>query len=218
MGGRGLANIPASARPRQGPQPGDRVPHGSGLGDVMGTALRYAVGLYAVLSAGLASAEGLSALSDDAPARRIVQAQPNPASPPAPTPLLDASDPAQLAGAMQEWGWLAKLTTDTSGDPKIDSKISQSTFAVRFYGCRDGKACKSVSLETAYSTDKPVALKAINSWNSNKRFGQAALDDKDHPSLSLAINLEFGVSQKNLESTFEFWRSAVTEFEKAIDW
>ncbi|MDB5590847.1 YbjN domain-containing protein [Enterovirga sp.] len=158
------------------------------------------------------------------PALRLAQQSLRPPTrAPAATPvpdggLVDATDAGRLAGLMQSWGWLAKVSKDSAGDPRIESKISKSTFSVTFYGCDKGQNCTSVSLETAYIVEPKASLETINKWNREKRWGQAALNVRGNPTLSLAINLDQGVSPKNLESTFERWRTNVTAFEQAIGW
>ncbi|HMO30797.1 YbjN domain-containing protein [Enterovirga sp.] len=130
--------------------------------------------------------------------------------------LIDGSDPAALAKVMQELGYFAKLSETSSGRPKIESKIGRKNFGIYFYDCKDNKNCKSISFSTGWEikNKRPFDLAVINKWNSEKRFGQAFVDDDGDPNIAWAVVLSGGISRPAFEETLDYWQSAVTDFEK----
>lgn len=130
--------------------------------------------------------------------------------------MIDGSDPAALAKVMQEMGYFAKLSETSSGRPKIDSKIGRKNFGIYFYDCKENKNCKSISFSTGWEikNKRPFDLAVINKWNSEKRFGQAFVDDDGDPNIAWAVVLSGGISRPAFEETLDYWQSAVTDFEK----
>lgn len=130
--------------------------------------------------------------------------------------MIDGSDPAALAKVMQEMGYFAKLSETSTGRPKIDSKIGRKNFGIYFYDCKENKNCKSISFSTGWEikNKRPFDLAVINKWNSEKRFGQAFVDDDGDPNIAWAMVLSGGISRPAFEETLDYWQSAVTDFEK----
>ena len=132
--------------------------------------------------------------------------------------MIEASDAGKLATAMQGMGWQAKLGKDGEGDPLITSKISRTEYVVQFYGCTDHTKCGSVLFSASYNVKKKMTAQDANAWNMKKRFGSVTIDKDGDPRLTMSVNLFGGVSAKNFEDTVDYWRLAVTDFEKQIDW
>lgn len=129
--------------------------------------------------------------------------------------MIDASDPQAFAKVMQELGYFAKVTETSNGRPKIESKIGRKNFGIYFYDCKENKNCKSISFSSGWEVKKrPFDLGIVNKWNSEKRFGQAFVDDDGDPNIAWAMVLTGGVSRAALEGTLDYWQSAVTDFEK----
>ena len=130
-----------------------------------------------------------------------------------------ATDENVVMKAMQDFGLIATMGTDSQGDPKISSRVSDTKFSVYFYGCQDNKNCSSILIKAGYDLNNGISALKINEWNRDKRFAKAYIDDEGDPFLEMDINLDFdGVGNKNFEDNLDWWRLLVEDFEEFIDW
>ena len=51
----------------------------------------------------------------------------------------------------------------------------------------------------------------------NRAFGRGYLDEQNDPILDYVINLDGGVTIRNLDDSFEWWRAIVAEFAEELD-
>jgi hypothetical protein len=99
----------------------------------------------------------------------------------------------------------AELETDSDGAPRIRGRMNGVLYSVFFYGCEDGKDCATIQFWTF--TDAPAdALTAVNDWNRDRRFGKAYIDADGDVVIEMDVNLLGGVTPKNLDDTFDWWR------------
>lgn len=127
---------------------------------------------------------------------------------------VSAGDPEVLAEIMRGYG-SATISTDSSGDPKIEGRIDGTRYNVLFYGCKQNTNCGSVQFTTAWS-HPGISLDTINDWNRDKRFGKAYLDSDGDPALEMNVNLRHGVSRKNFDDTVDFWRLVLKTFKEEV--
>jgi hypothetical protein len=128
--------------------------------------------------------------------------------------LIDGSDPEAIRAIATGYG-SAELETDSDGDPQIVGRIDGTQYIVLFYGCTNGQNCNSIQFTAGWAC-VPVSLAQINAWNSGMRFGKAYLDEDGDPTVEMNVNLDFGVSRKNLDDTFDFWRLVLTQFQEEV--
>jgi Putative bacterial sensory transduction regulator len=127
------------------------------------------------------------------------------AAPPATAQDLVAADnPAKILEIARGFG-SAELEADSEGAPLIRARISGTRYSVFFFGCEDGKDCTSIQFWT-YATAPKDALKAVNDWNRDRRFGKAYIDADGDVAIEMDVNLWGGVTPKNLDDTFDWWR------------
>ena len=62
---------------------------------------------------------------------------------------VDGTDPAAMVAVIQSEGYPATLSTDSTGDPKIVSKMEGIDYTIFFYGCTNGQSCSSIKFSTA---------------------------------------------------------------------
>jgi hypothetical protein len=131
--------------------------------------------------------------------------------------IVSAENPKEIASIIQRLGFQAKLETDNLGDPVIRSSSTGVDFSIYFYDCTNNKRCKSLHLTAGYDLPEGATLEAMQQWNADKRFVSAYLDDESDPFLQMDINTEGGITEENLERSFELWQSLKGEFETYID-
>jgi hypothetical protein len=125
--------------------------------------------------------------------------------------LIDATNPNAILNVAKGYG-AATLTKDSVGDPYISGMIEGTRYGVYFYGCTSGKNCREIQLRASWDTSN-ISLGTINSWNQKNRFGHAYLyDSNSHPSIDIMVNLNYGVSSRNLEDTFDTWKAVMNKF------
>jgi hypothetical protein len=133
--------------------------------------------------------------------------------------LVDPADPQSVVNAMQANGYKAVLSFTAAGKPKIDSAISRSKVTVLFNDCRDNANCKSIQFYVGYNVrNKPFSIDKVNEWNQTKRWAKAYIDREGDPVLEMDVNMIGGISGANFADTIDWWRLALTEYEKFIGW
>jgi len=130
--------------------------------------------------------------------------------------LVDAQDPKALVELLQKLGYKAVLSKDSEGYPYISSKLSYSNYDIYFYGCEGETRCTHLEFIASWQMNSPVPVATANKWNNSKIFGKASVLDDGAARLTLAYNLDGGVSESNFEDTLDWWRIALTEWEKEI--
>lgn len=132
---------------------------------------------------------------------------------------LIAADPQAVLGAMQDFGLVASIETDSEGDPKIVSRVSNTKFAVFFYGCTENVDCASVQFYAGYDIDGTLSALKANEWNRDRLFSKATIDDEGDPAIEMDVNLdEDGMGPANFADALDIWRRTVEEFETFIEW
>ena len=131
--------------------------------------------------------------------------------------LIDAGKPEAILNVARGVG-SADLETGSKGEPEIAGRVDGTRYRVFFYGCTKGTNCKSIQFYAGWKHDKknPSTLAQVNSWNQTKRFAKAYLDDQKDPVIEMDVNLEGGVSRKNLEETFDLWIYTMGKFEESL--
>lgn len=129
--------------------------------------------------------------------------------------LIDGTNPSAVHEVARGFG-SAELTTDGDGDPKITGRMEGIRYSVYFYGCRENKNCRTIQFSASWSAPGKFTLEQINDYNRQKRFGKVYLDKEGDPVIQFDVNLQKGVSQGNLEETFDWWKTIVAEFAKLI--
>lgn len=125
------------------------------------------------------------------------------------TDLLDGSDPEAILSIAQGYG-SAMLDVDGVGDPKISGRIGGQAYTVFFYGCEGGQNCSSLQFTTWFVGVRPAA-EEVSAWNDENRFGTMYLDGDGDLAVDLDVNLFGGVTRKNLDDTFDWWRVVLDE-------
>lgn len=128
--------------------------------------------------------------------------------------LVSAEDPEAILNIAKGYG-SAVLTTDSSNDPFITGRIEGTKYGIVFYGCSNGRNCDDILFSAGWSGIE-VSIYDINAWNRTKKFGKAYLDNDGDPMLEMAVNLDYGITHKNLDDTFNRWVIALKGFKQQV--
>lgn len=128
--------------------------------------------------------------------------------------LITAKDPNVILNVAKGFG-SAKLDKDDGGDPMIVGRMDGVRYGIYFYGCKNGKDCDDIQFTAAWDEDK-FDPADINDWNLTKRYGRAYVDKDGDPTIDMVVNLDYGVSEANLEDSFNWWGVVLREFEKQV--
>jgi hypothetical protein len=122
----------------------------------------------------------------------------------------DPGDPGQVLEIAKGYG-SASLETYGEGKLKVDGRMEGRRYGIYFYGCTANRQCNS--MQFSWGIDKKgVPLAKINDWNRDKRFAKAYLDNDGDLMLEMDVNVAYGVTRKNLDDTFDWWRLVLKEF------
>lgn len=133
-------------------------------------------------------------------------------------PLPDGGVTAgEVRAALQAKGFKAEVTKDSEGDPLIRSAADGSNFSIYFYDCDKSGRCVAIQFSAGFDLTKGTTLEVVNTWNKDRRFGKAYLDDERDPYLEYDIDLEHGATTEALENVVDVWESVLPTFKKHID-
>lgn len=122
----------------------------------------------------------------------------------------------EVAQVLQAKGYKAEVGRDRVGDPMITSAVDGSNFRVLFYDCEAGR-CAAIQFATAFDMEKGLTLSHINSWNRERRFGRAYLDDEMDPFVEYDVDFEVGATTEAIGNAVAVWEAVVPAFKKHID-
>lgn len=128
--------------------------------------------------------------------------------------IISAENPDAILNIAKGYG-SATLEKDSSNDPFITGRIDGTKYIILFYGCSNGKECDEIQFVAAWAGEK-VSMDDINAWNRDKKFGKAYLDQDGDPRLEMTVNLDYGVTQRNLDDTFDWWTKALARFKRDV--
>lgn len=131
--------------------------------------------------------------------------------------MVYASQPEQLVQILQNLGYRAVQKTDSQGDPMIESKIAGVPTTVFFYGCSNNANCQQIQFRAAFDTGGKGSPAQMASWNKDRLFGVASLDDDFDPVVEMVHNMHGGVSRANFEDTVDWWDVVLNQFKDHID-
>ena len=117
--------------------------------------------------------------------------------------IVDGSNVDEILNLAREHG-SADLTKQDNGNPKITGKIKGVVYHILFQNCTDNRDCEDVQFYAGFLDNNPT-LEVINAWNAEKRFGRAYLDQDSDASVEFDVNLQYGVTRKNLNAAFLVW-------------
>lgn len=121
--------------------------------------------------------------------------------------LVMADDPEKILEIARGFG-SAEIEQDGNGDPIIRARMEGTTYSILFFGCEEGVNCSSIQFWTYLSApDDPLV--AVNAWNRDIRFGKAYIDGDGDVVIEMDVNLWGGVTPKNLDDTFDWWRAVL---------
>jgi hypothetical protein len=128
--------------------------------------------------------------------------------------LVTADDPEKILDIARGFG-SAELESDEDGAPVIRGRMDGRRYSVYFYGCEDGTGCSTIQFWTW--VEAPLdPLGSVNSWNRDFRFGKAYVDGEGDIILEWDVNLWGGVTPRNLDDTFDWWRGVMIRMDEVF--
>lgn len=130
---------------------------------------------------------------------------------PCPAGQVCASSPGTVVAAMTKAGLKPRLTSDSVGDPMIQSDEATYRFAVYFYGCENHVHCDSLRFEVLFAAAPENTPDLANKWNSTQRFLQAAIKPDGRMVLAYDIGTIGGFNDRNFADVLDWWTSKLQE-------
>lgn len=125
--------------------------------------------------------------------------------------LVDGTSIDEVANIARGYGSVT-MDTSSSGDPMISGKIEGVSYYLFFRNCSaEHTDCEDLNFYAGFLDNKQT-LDAVNAWNRDKRFGKAYLDSDLDAVIEYDVNIEYGVTRENLDSTFSVWSLILKQF------
>lgn len=129
--------------------------------------------------------------------------------------LVDGTSIDEIANIARGYGSVS-VETASSGNPMISGKIDGVSYYLFFRNCSEAHTdCEDLNFYAGF-LDNKQSLDAINAWNRDKRFGRAYLDGDLDAVIEYDVNLEYGISRQNLDSSFGVWSLLLRQFSDHI--
>jgi hypothetical protein len=125
--------------------------------------------------------------------------------------ILTVADPDIVLSAAKGFG-SAEMDKDTGGDPMIAGRIQGLKYVIYFYGCKEGKDCRSMQFSSGY-TDPWTADKA-NEWN--KKFRWVKAYENEGSNFKMDVDFKGGVTRQYLEEQFVTWDSFIQDVKDSV--
>lgn len=130
--------------------------------------------------------------------------------------ILDGNDVDGIVRIARNYG-SATFASQPGGAPKILGRIEGINYSVLFINCdQNNRDCTMINFYTGF-LDVKTPVERINAWNSERFFGRAYLDQDQDAVVEMDVNLQFGVTQANLDSSFAMWRLILDQFTTYIE-
>ncbi len=128
--------------------------------------------------------------------------------------LIDGSSSRDILEVARGYG-SASLEVDNVGEPMIKGRMNGTAYTVFFHNCDDGGVnCNVIRFYNYWSQD--VSISDVHNWNEEQLFSKCYIDKDGDVVLEMTANLFGGVSQQNLDDTFDWWRLMLEKFEKEV--
>lgn len=131
---------------------------------------------------------------------------------------VSAAYPESIAAALLKNGYRADVTTDSDGDPMIESAASGWNYRIVFYGCENNRACQDVMFSAGFDMTDGMSMDSVNSWNQNKLVGRVYLDDETDPYIVHFVAGMDDMTGPAFERLMQRWEAALGEFADYIGW
>ncbi|HHZ11010.1 MAG TPA: YbjN domain-containing protein [Rhizobiales bacterium] len=106
----------------------------------------------------------------------------------------------------------ATLDKDNSGDPMVAGRMQGMKYVVYFYGCKDGRNCRSIQFSSGYTDEFPV--ERANEWNLKYRWIRAY--SKEGSNFKMDVDFAGGITKANVEAQFATWESFVSDIKDFV--
>jgi hypothetical protein len=127
---------------------------------------------------------------------------------------IDARNPARIVEIARGFG-SAELEKETGGDPRITGRINGVRYIVRFMGCKEARNCTHIIFRAGWNNVK-ATFEEVNRFNSEKVFGVVYIDKDGDVNVDMSVNLAGGVTRKNLDDSFDWWRLVLRDVVEAF--
>ena len=125
--------------------------------------------------------------------------------------LVTAVSTNEIVGIARGFGSASLTTSSVTGNPKITGRMNGKEYSIYFYGCDSSKKnCTSIQFAT-YWSGKRLTAESVNQWNADKRFGKLFIDNDGDLNLQMDVNMDYGVTYKNMEDTFDIWKTVLED-------
>lgn len=130
-----------------------------------------------------------------------------------PAPIAGGITGETAIGWLTEWGYNAELSVGAEGSPRIRVALNGASFDMAFFTGAEtpDDNYESLQLVALFELDEPTTLDTINDWNTEKRFGTAALVDPKKVFVKMDLQLD-GLSPLALKDNLVLWQAVMVEF------
>lgn len=90
-------------------------------------------------------------------------------------------------------------------------------YTISFLNCDEQMVnCTSVQFRAWWESENRVTFEHVNSWNRDRRFGEAYLDSNNNATIEWDVNLAGGVTAVNFDDSIQWWQTVMTQFRDEV--
>jgi len=108
------------------------------------------------------------------------------------------------------YGASSTQDVDSVNDPMLHLNLGGENVDMYTYGCVDNSNCDGLQLRAEFKAG--VDSGDMNTWNANKSWSRAYLDDDGLAIIESDLILTGGVTQKNIHAWMDKFETSVAEF------
>jgi hypothetical protein len=119
---------------------------------------------------------------------------------------------------LEQNGYKAQVEVEKDGSKHINSASDGLKFSIYFYDCKKDR-CASIEYYLGFDkSENTPSLERINTWNREKRFLKAYLNEKGDAGFEYDDSVAPGGTWESIEDSFSVFLTFLPEVKKLMNW
>jgi hypothetical protein len=130
--------------------------------------------------------------------------------------MITGADFARVAQIAGVYGPAEMRAEDGNPGPVITAEIDGIFYSISFLNCNTRTDCTSLQLRAWWESSNAHSIEAMNTWNRDRRWSAAYLDQDGNATIEFDVNLAGGITAVNFDDTMQWWDAVLREFRAEV--